>query len=148
MSAALQSLTRPQPAGEAGAMLAFLLIGGGAALVFVPISALAVALLPFIDAWLVSALCYAAFIGPIYCLHRRFSFQSQAAHRQALPRYVLVQAMALLLATLFSYVFHGALSLPGVPAALLVIGLTSGVNYLVLRGWAFAFDAKREAVSA
>src|SRR5690606_3788445 len=75
---------------------------------------------------------------PIYLLHRRFSFRSDAAHRQALPRYVSVQLMALVLAALFSFVIYGSLHLPPVAASILVVALTSGVNFMVLRSWAFA----------
>ncbi|MNW21468.1 hypothetical protein D3C71_2224120 [compost metagenome] len=46
--------------------------------------------------------------------------------------------MALVLAALFSFVVHGVLGVPTVPASMLVIALTSGVNFAVLRSWAFA----------
>jgi hypothetical protein len=49
-----------------------------------------------------------------------------------------VQGMALMLAALFTFVIHGVLALPTVFASMLVIMLTSGVNYVVLRSWAFA----------
>lgn len=150
MSAALQSLMRQPAAPRAagGGILSFLFIGGGAALGFVVVSSTSIGLLPMVEPWLVSAACYGAFILPVYLLHRRYSFRSEAAHRRALPRYLLVQAMALLLASLFGYVFHGMLALPSLPAALLVIALTSGVNYLVLRGWAFAFKRPQELAAA
>ena len=45
---------------------------------------------------------------------------------------------SLLLAALFSFVAYGLLALPTVVASLLVIGLTSGVNFVVLQTWAFA----------
>jgi len=143
MSVALESLMRHAdgPAGGArrgGGLASFLAIGAGGALTFVGLSSLAVALAGPERGWLASALCYAALIGPVYLLHRRFSFRSEAAHRQALPRYLAVQAMALGLAALFGWLLHGRLALPGVPASILVIALTSGMNYLVLRGWAFA----------
>jgi hypothetical protein len=40
--------------------------------------------------------------------------------------------------TLFSYLVYAVLGLTSVVAATLVIGLTSGLNFVVLRGWAFA----------
>ncbi len=147
MSASLQSLMSEQtmPA-EGGApvlvqLFAFVVIGGAAALSFVGISSAAVVLFKSVPAWLVSSLCYAAFIVPVYLMHRRFSFRSGAAHRRALPRYVLVQLCGLGLATLFSYVAYGVVGLPTLAAALVVIVLTSGVNFLVLRRWAFADGA-------
>jgi len=116
---------------------AFLGIGLGAMLGFVALSGWAMTLSVDLPAWAVSALCYAAFIGPVYLLHRRFSFGSDAAHATALPRYAAVQGMALLLASLFSFIAYGMLSVPGMLASTLVIVLTSGVNFVVLRSWAF-----------
>ena len=143
MSASLQSLMRDQssPANTASPVLiqlfAFAIIGGAAALSFVGVSTAAVALFKSIPAWLVSSLCYAAFSVPVYLMHRRYSFQSAAAHSRALPRYVLVQLCGLGLATLFSWVAYGVIGLPTLVAAFVVIILTSGINFLVLRRWAF-----------
>lgn len=153
MSAALESLMREpimaaRPERRGGGIISFLLIGVGAALGFIILSSLLVGLWPARDAWIVSACCYAAFIVPVYLLHRRFTFASEVAHVQALPRYVAVQMMALLLAAAFGFVFHGTLALPSLPAAVLVIVLTSGVNYMVLKGWAFAFERAQETVPA
>lgn len=143
MSAALHSLMRAAPeeerdTGALGALLRFIAIGAGGALAFVLLSSTMISLHSGMAEWVVNTLCYAALIGPVYVLHRRFSFQSDAAHHKALPRYVAVQGMALLLAALFSFVVHGVLTLPTLAASLLVISLTSGINFLVLRGWAFA----------
>jgi putative flippase GtrA len=144
MSASLQSLMRDQlTADDAGApvlvqLFAFLTIGGAAAFSFVGLSAAAVAAFDTLPAWLVSSLCYAGFIVPVYLLHRRYSFQSGAAHSQALPRYIAVQLCSLALATLFSFVAYGVIGLPTLVAALVVIVLTSGINFLVLRRWAFS----------
>ncbi|MBL8597043.1 MAG: GtrA family protein [Devosia sp.] len=147
MSASLQSLMRDQMAPtDTGTpvlvqLVAFIVIGGAAALSFVGVSSAAVALFRSVPAWLVSSLCYAAFIVPVYLMHRRYSFQSATAHGRALPRYVLVQLCGLALATAFSYLAYGIVGLPTLVAALVVIVLTSGVNFLVLRRWAFADGA-------
>ena len=144
MSASLQSLMRDQlAAGNAGTpvfaqFFAFLLIGGGAAFAFVGLSAAAVAAFDALPAWLVSSLCYAVFIVPVYLLHRRFSFRSAVAHSRALPRYIAVQLTSVGLAALFSFVAYGVIGLPTLAAAIFVAALTSGVNFLVLRRWAFA----------
>ncbi|MHA6297302.1 GtrA family protein [Devosia sp. CAU 1758] len=153
MNAALESLMREPPTiplseRPRGGILSFLLIGGGAAASFVVLSSLLIAHLTMLEAWMVSTACYGAYIIPIYLLHRRFTFASAAAHRQALPRYAAVQAMALVLASLFGVVFHGALHLPSLPAAILVILLTSGVNYMVLKGWAFAHERRMATAAA
>jgi putative flippase GtrA len=144
MSASLQSLMRERSAGGTpvlAQLLAFLAIGGTAALSFVAVSGVAVTALAALPAWLVSSLCYAGFIVPVYLLHRRYSFQSGAAHARALPRYVAVQLCGLGLATLFSFVAYGVAGLPTLAAATLVIVLTSGINFLILRRWAFAEGA-------
>lgn len=153
MSAALQSLMRVVPPVETraplfGGMLAFLTIGGCGAAAFVILSSMMVWLTPGIAAWSVNTACYAALIVPVYLMHRRFSFQSDVSHWQALPRYMSVQGMALVLAALFSYVVHGVLNLPTVFASMLVITLTSGVNFMVLRSWAFARGQMGVAIPA
>jgi putative flippase GtrA len=119
-------------------LLVFGVIGATAALGFVWLSSSMVAALHTIPAWLVSSTCYALFILPVYFLHRRFSFRSAAPHRHALPRYVATQLSAMVLASVFSFVAYGILSLPTSFAALLVIGFTSALNFVVLRIWAFA----------
>lgn len=147
MSGSLESLMRQtlvesdRPAPATG-LVAFILIGGGGALAFVVLSAAAIAIPTGLPKWLVSALCYAALVVPVYLLHRRYSFGSGAPHTVAFPRYVAVQMMALLLAAVFSLVAYGIFALPTVPAALLVLGLTSGINFIVLRRWAFAADGR------
>ena len=144
MSAALQSLMRDvprlQPRQKSGfsGFFSFVGIGVTGALTFVALSTAIIWLDTGIAPWIVNVACYGALIGPIYLLQRQFAFRSQVPHRHALPRYVAVQAMALVLAAVFSYLLHGMLSLPTPVASLLVIGLTSGVNFMVLRGWAFA----------
>lgn len=120
-----------------GDLGAFIGIGLGATLGFIALSGWAMTLSVGMPAWAVSALCYAAFIVPVYLLHRRFSFGSDSSHGTALPRYAAVQGLALLLAALFSFIAYGILSVPGVMASTLVIVLTSGVNFVVLRSWAF-----------
>lgn len=142
MSASLQSLMMrdvPRAASPSlfGGLFAFVGIGASGAAAFVLLSTIMIWLNPMATPWLVNTACYAATILPVYLMHRRFSFASDASHRQALPRYVAVQCMALALAALFSFVVHGLLTLPTLFASMLVITLTSGVNFVVLRNWAF-----------
>ena len=153
MSPALQSLMQDIPPAQTtpsmmSGLFAFLLVGGAGALGFVVLSTLMISLGTGYAGWQVNTACYAATIVPVYLLHRRYSFQSDASHWQALPRYMAVQGMALVLAALFSYVVHGVLSLPTVFASMLVIALTSGVNFMVLRSWAFARTQWAVAVPA
>ena len=143
MSASLQSLMPEMPAAAARPSLArglvsFLLVGGLAALAFIGLSMLMIGLGTGIPDWIVSAGCYAALIGPVYLAHRRFSFRSDTPHRVALPRYVAVQLCALVLASLFSFILYDLLRVEAMFAAPIVVGLTSGVNFVVLKLWAFA----------
>lgn len=143
MSAALQSLMREAPerrstAPSLGGLPAFLAIGALGAGAFVVLSTSIIGFNTGLADWVVNTACYATLILPVYLLHRRHSFGSDASHMQALPRYMAVQAMALMLAALFSYVIGGMLAVPTLFASILVIFLTSGVNFIVLRSWAFA----------
>ena len=119
-------------------LLSFIIVGALGALGFVALSSLTIGLQFGAPSWIVSAGCYALMIMPVYLAHRRFSFQSEAPHRHALPRYVGVQLCGITLASLFSFFCYGVLGMPTLFASLLVIGLTSGVNFVVLRLWAFA----------
>nr|WP_314258162.1 GtrA family protein [uncultured Devosia sp.] len=152
MSAALNSLMRDVPVDGPDRSLfaglaAFLLVGGSGAAAFVVLTSLGIWLLAGVEAWQINAVCYAMIIPPVYLMHRRYSFESDASHWQALPRYLAVQAMALVLAAVFSYVIHG-MAVPTVFASILVIGLTSGVNFMVLRSWAFAQSRLAVGVAA
>jgi putative flippase GtrA len=143
MSVSLESLMRdsvieaPRPT-ILTELVSFLFVGGMAALCFVGLSMLMIDLRTGVPEWMVSVLCYAVFIVPVYLAHRRVSFRSNAPHSVALPRYVAVQLTALTLAALFSYVCYSVLGMQTATAALLVIVLTSGVNFAVLKLWAFA----------
>ncbi len=127
-----------QPAVPAGGMPAFLVIGAGAACGFVLLSAVLIPAVPVWPAWLVSSLCYAGFIVPVYLLQRRFVFGKEAPHAAAFPRYVAVQAGAVALATGFSFLAHAHLALSPLFAATAIAGLTAVANFFVLRLWAFA----------
>ena len=153
MNVALESLMPAYPENGAvhpvgGEVLMFFVIGAIAAASFVAVSTALIWVLPMVESWLVSTLCYAGFIVPVYLLHRRFSFGSEVPHGQARPRYIAVQMIALALATMFSFLLHGTFALPSLMAGILVIVLTSGLNYLVLRAWAFNFERRPEVTPA
>jgi putative flippase GtrA len=119
----------------------FVLVGGGAALALAAVTTAMISLRTGVPDWVMGALCYAAFIGPVYLLHRRLSFRSEAAHGQAFPRYVAVQLSAIVLVSLFSWLCYAALGGATMFGSLLVLGLTAGVNFIVLKLWAFATHA-------
>jgi putative flippase GtrA len=143
VSQSLESLMRDSPIeaprpGLVASAISFLLVGGLAALCFIALSMLMIGLRTGVPDWIVSAFCYAVFIVPVYLAHRAYSFRSRTPHAIALPRYIAVQLSALALSALFSYICYGLLGLQTALAPLLVLGLTSGVNFLVLKIWAFA----------
>lgn len=129
---------RPSLASE---LAAFLIVGGALALCFIILSTVLIEFRTGVPAWVVSAACYAALIVPAYVGHRRFSFRSALAHRVAFPRYVAVQLSAVALAALFSFVCYSVLGMATAVAAFIVAGLTAGVNFFVLKLWAFATHA-------
>tara|TARA_R110002020_G_scaffold11340_25_gene42799 strand:+ start:3671 stop:4129 length:459 start_codon:yes stop_codon:yes gene_type:complete len=142
MSAALQSLMRapsqPVPRHRPCGVLPFLGIGAAGAAALVTLSSALIWLQTGYPDWMVNTVSYAVLILPVYLLHHRFSFASRAGHEQALPRYMAVQGLALLLAAGFSYGAHELLALPTLLASIAVTGLTASGSYLLLRGWAFA----------
>jgi len=116
----------------------FVLVGGGAALALAAVTTAMISLRTGVPDWTMAALCYAAFIGPVYLLHRWLSFRSDAAHGQAFPRYVAVQLSAIALVSLFSFVGYSVLGMETAIGSIIVLGVTAGVNFAVLRLWAFA----------
>lgn len=139
-------LTRPDDAPPPAAghrrvareAVGFLLVGGGGALAFTVLSTLMADAVTMVPRWLTISVCYLMFLGPVYLLHRRFSFRSGAAHRRAAPRYVAVQLASVVVVAALSFVLIERLGLPTLPAIVAVLGLTALVNFVVLRLWAFA----------
>jgi len=121
----------------------FLLVGGGAALALAAVTAVMISLRTGAPDWLVAGLCYAAFIGPVYLLHRRLSFRSDAAHVQAFPRYLAVQASAIVLVSALSWLCYSVLGVPVAIGSVAVLGLSAGLNFVLLKLWAFAARSGR-----
>lgn len=142
MSTSLESIMPSAPMAVerpvARDLLSFLIVGGLAALSYVVLSTLMIGLDTGVADWVVSAISYAVHVIPVYLAHRRFSFRSRAPHAVVLPRYVAVQLSAVVLAAIFSYVCYRVIGLRPLFAAALVTILTAGVNFFVLRLWAFA----------
>lgn len=129
-----------------GQLAGFILVGGTGAVAFVVLSTLLIGLHTGLPDWVASALTWAALIVPVYMGHHRISFRaSRVAHRQGLPRYVAVQISALILAALFSYIAYSIAHLPALYGAIIVTGLTSAVNFVVLKVWAFASTQPTQA---
>lgn len=142
MSMSLESLMResvlePTEVGLGTQLLSFLVIGAGAAMGFVVLSRLMLSAPLGLSSWVVSSMCYGLFVLLAYAAHRRFSFHSSAPHGRALAIYLAVQVSGLALAIMFSWLAYGVFALPTTVAALSVICLTAGVNFMVLKAWAF-----------
>lgn len=122
-------------------LFAFLFVGATAALTYVFCSKYVLGLqLPLAD-WLVGGLLYAGFVPIVYTAHRLISFRSDARHTYALPRYVGVQAGALIVASLMSYLVYHSLDLSHGVGSVLVISASSAFSFVAMRGWAFAEKA-------
>lgn len=119
-------------------LFAYVFVGGTAALLYVFASKFLLGLnLPLAD-WLVGGLLYGAFVPLVYLAHRLISFRSDAPHAYALPRYVAVQAAALMVASGMSFLAYHVLDLQAGLGSALVIFVTSAFSFVALRGWAFA----------
>ena len=87
----------------------------------------------------VSASAVGAFCGAVvsYLLNRKYTFQSQAAHRRTAPRFFLVAGLALvgnvLLMALFAGIWQWPYFLAQVVTTILLILVTFGLNKL----WSF-----------
>ncbi|MDW8124827.1 MAG: GtrA family protein [Geminicoccaceae bacterium] len=73
-----------------------------------------------------------------YLLNRNWTFESDAAHERALPRFVLANLVALALTALLMALFTGPLGLHYLPAQLLTTGTVMVWNFLAYRHWTFA----------
>ncbi len=119
-------------------LLRFLAIGTGAIALYVLISEVLTPRFADLPAVLLPAVVFAALVAPTYLLHRRFAFFSDAPQAGAFTRYATVQIAVLLVAAAFSFLAHGAIGAPHLGTGLLVFFLTVGVNFSILRRWAFA----------
>lgn len=118
-------------------LLRFLAIGTGAVTLYVVISESLEPRFADLPAGLLPVVVFAALVAPTYLLHRRFAFFSTTPQAGAFLRYTAVQLAVLLVAAVFSFVAHGVIGAPHLGAGLLVFFLTFGVNFSILRRWAF-----------
>lgn len=87
--------------------------------------------------WIVSVLCYGAFIPIVYLIQRRFTFNSDAPHASSFVKYAATQVFGLLLSAFLPYF---ALRLVSPTASFIIVTLLVAIfNYLVLSHWAFKY---------
>ena len=136
--AAETATAREQAHMTALRLVAFVLIGIGVAAFYAGLEPAFVSAFPEIAPLELDLLVFASLLVPAYQLHRRFCFPSEMPHLRAAMRYTAVQLGVLCLAGFFSQLAHGVVGLPHLTTLLLVFGLTAGVNFSLLRTWAFS----------
>lgn len=114
-------------------LAAFVGVGGAAALAYVVVASLFVA--AGFTPWLVSVLCYAAFVPVVYLTQKRLAFRSSAPHAAAFPRYAATQMLGVALAAALPYATAAAV--PPAAGFLAVAVLVAAANFVLLRWWAF-----------
>ena len=141
MSSSLESLIKEQvessDARVGADFLAYLVVGGIAVAGYVILSAGLMSLLPGVPAWIVSTGAYGVFVLAAYVAHWRYAFRAEVRHHHSLTIYLAIQALAMGLATVFSWLVYGVASMPTLPASVMVLLLTSGASFFALRIWAF-----------
>jgi len=87
--------------------------------------------------WLAGAIAYASSVLVNYLLQRSLTFRSQRAHRQAGPRYLVVQAVALGLNSLLLGLLVTRMGLHFVIGQGAALVVTTAWNYLCQKFWVF-----------
>jgi putative flippase GtrA len=117
--------------------IAFLAVGGGAAVIFIVLSTAILSMNTGIPRWLASALCYALLVGPVYLAHHKITFRSRQRHTEALPKYLATQALAVVVSAVIAVPVYHLLHLEPLPGSILVTVLTSIGSFVVLKLWTF-----------
>jgi putative flippase GtrA len=88
----------------------------------------------------VSASCAGYVLGAFtgYVLNRGYTYASQAAHVSAVPRFVAVILVGLVLNALFMHLLHGYLGWHYLLAQVLTTGITMIWNFTAHRHWTFS----------
>ena len=129
---------RERAHATAGRLLAFIGIGAGLGLVYVLLEQGLVSAFPSVVPLQIQILLFASLLVPGYQLHRRVCFASEMPHLRAAMRYVTLQLGVLCLAGFFSQLAYGVVGMPQMTTVFLVFAVTAGVNFTVLRNWAFS----------
>jgi putative flippase GtrA len=88
-----------------------------------------------------ASLCgYAMMIPLVYPAQRRIAFRSNEPHLKAFPKYVATQLFGLQLSGLLPYLASFGPSLPPTAIFAALSIAIAGLNFLLLKFWAFARD--------
>lgn len=82
-----------------------------------------------------------------YIGHRSYSFRSTAAHRSALPRFLLVALGGLLMNQVTVVVVVHRMMLPYAAALVIIVTVIPAVTFVFARYWAFRRPVEVEQVS-
>lgn len=114
----------------------FVTVGLGAAIVYF-LSAMALLRIGIRPAALASLVAYGISGVFSYLGHRLLTFQSDAPHRQALPRFVLVNIAGYLIAVVVPLLLTDVLNWPPLIATVLVCVAVPAMNFILLTMFVF-----------
>jgi putative flippase GtrA len=115
-----------------GTLIRFLIVGGGMALVFSVLAALATAHLPVPDP-VASAGAWVLCIPLGYLGHRRFTFPASKPHRHALWLYTATQALSIGIVAALSHLFARGVFGPDLALHLVASALAAAVSFVINR---------------
>lgn len=78
-----------------------------------------------------------------YHLNRRFTFGSGRSHAKALPRFLVVAALAFALNLALMLVLYGGLALPYLIAQVITTGAILAVTFTLNRSWSFGASSSQ-----
>lgn len=113
----------------------FVAVGVAAALLFFLLTWLFIA--AGVPPFAAGTIAYAIVFAVAYLTQRGWSFRWQHAHRQALPRYAVAQAMAALMSGLAAQIGISGLGWPPEASALLAACAASAVSFVLSLFWVF-----------
>jgi putative flippase GtrA len=124
-------------AGTAGRIARFTIVGLAAMAAYAAIVT-ALTFAGMRPAWLASGLAYALAAIWSYVGHRRFSFRSDAPHRRAGPRFVLVTAVGQGLAILIPALMTDLTGYPPIVSTAVVCLVCPAVSFILNSAFVFA----------
>ena len=113
----------------------FVIVGASCSLGYLVIASVLAAL--GVATWLASGATYVAFIPVAYLLQRGYTFRSTARHAQALPRYIVIQALGALVSILLPYLLSGYDFLPPAVVFIAVLVTVAVFSFVLMSVWAF-----------
>lgn len=114
----------------------FVVVGGGLALLYATLAALATSQVPLPKA-LSSGIVWVLCIPVGFWCHRRFTFTTRRAHRHGLWLYAATQGLGIAIAAATSWLLATGAFWPDLFVHLLASGLAAVASYLISRRYVF-----------